>query len=444
MKRILLVMMQPPGSSGVQGLIYNKILPHLEANGWEFHFAGPSPQLTSILTEDVQCPSSRLHYTNNVSWSLRTSVLKNRKPKGSLAYYGYGFLQLASRLVEKLLRHDSRKYLISGLTETIKQAEAQWNFDLIAGKSPDFIVLEAVAGLTKSIHKPLVAMVNDPYGKRDGLTFVPYERQKQQQILDQCCGAMFMSPMTLDRYVNCGLVSREKSYAFTDSYPSAPNLYHSGMSSLLPPSGIASHGDDRRVLHLAHLGMLPEWRPIDALIEALEDAAMQSVYVQIDVFGYLYPGAKQLIQSKPQLRRQIRCNKPVCYSESHYVAEDASALMVVIGPRHLDNQPSKFFEYLGHHKPLLVLGPPGNPIQNLVEELNIGVYCDILSPRDIVAGIIKLSTEYGDFVAAFKRHKDAISVYSAAEVARHWADCLNSMHVYSSSSKASLQPIGSQ
>lgn len=219
MKRILLVMIQPPGSSGVQGLIYNKILPYLDNSDWEFHFAGPSPRLTSVLVEKVGCPPSRLHYTNNVSWSLRFSVLKNHHREGALLYYVYGLLQFIARLVERVARHDSRQYMISGLMATIRQAEKEWNFDLIAGKSPDFAILEAVAEQASSLNKPLVAMVDDPYGKRDGLNFLPYEKQKQKQILDQCRGAIFMSPLTLDRYVKCGLVSRDKSYAFTDSFP---------------------------------------------------------------------------------------------------------------------------------------------------------------------------------------------------------------------------------
>jgi hypothetical protein len=100
---------------------------------------------------------------------------------------------------------------------------------------------------------------------------------------------------------------------------------------------------------------------------------------------------------------------------------------VVIGPRHLDNQPSKFFEYLGHRKPLLVLGPPGNPIEELVRDLGIGVYCDILNRDAISQGIEKVSSYYSQFVNAYHLNSHKIEVYSAQEVARHWANCLNKM-----------------
>jgi hypothetical protein len=196
MKRILLVMMQPPGSSGVQGLIYNKILPYLEAYGWEFHFAGPNPKLASVKTESVPCPAERLHYTQNISWSRRFSVLKNRQPKKSPLFLLYGVGQLLSAWIEKLLHHDPQAHLLRGLTKTVRQADRQCKYDLIAGKSPDFFILETVAQISESLCKPLVAMVIDPYGERNGAGFYPYEAEKQKQILSQACGAMFMSPMT--------------------------------------------------------------------------------------------------------------------------------------------------------------------------------------------------------------------------------------------------------
>ena len=63
MRRLLVVMIQPPGCSGVQALIYNKLLPFFEGQGWEVHFAGPAPWLCSVLTERLAYPQERLHYS---------------------------------------------------------------------------------------------------------------------------------------------------------------------------------------------------------------------------------------------------------------------------------------------------------------------------------------------------------------------------------------------
>jgi len=423
-KRILLVMMQPPGSSGVQGLIYNKILPYLETNGWEFHFAGPSPFLASVLTESVDCPTSRLHYTKNISWSKRFSVLKNRQRKFTLFFFIYGLLQLIAIAVEKLVKHDSNAYLLSGISQVVKKAESVWNYDLIAGKSPDFFILDAVAELTREINKPLVAMVVDPHGKRDGLLFIPYERERQQQILDQCCGAMFMSPLTVKRYVDAGLVNSEKAYAFTDSYPGGSSLYQSGISFLKRGRTNIREDSQARRLRIVHLGMLPEWRPVGAMLEAI---LAFTDPISLDIFGYLYPEAIKQVQESKLLRHRVHCNKAVSYPESHHIAEDCDALLVVIGPRHLDNQPSKFFEYLGHRKPVLVIGPPGNPIEEIVNSLGIGLYCDASDRDAIHQGLIRLSRDYELIIDAFKHRKDDIEQYSAKNVAAHWSRCLNKM-----------------
>jgi len=433
LKRILLVMMQPPGSSGVQGLIYNKILPFLELEGWEFHFAGPSPALASVMTEVVECPSCRLHYTRNISWSHRFSVLKNRQRRNSLRYLFFGSLQFLSRIFEKLVGHDSRAYLLAGIDQVVTAAEARWNYDLIAGKSPDFLILEAVSQITQRLGKPLVAMVVDPHGRRDGDLFTPYQEAEQRQILAQCCGAMFMSPLTLKRYVDSGMVSAAKAYAFTDSFPSSASLYRAGISSLQTPDLLSRAGsaevradnEARPVaMQLVHLGMLPEWRPIDALLEAVETLTAP---IWIDIFGYLYPAAQQRILASAKLRRQVRCHTPVPYGNSHLIAEDSDALLVVIGPRHLDNQPSKFFEYLGHRKPVFVVGPPGNPLEAIVQELGIGVFCDVSDPDSIRSGLHALTENYGQILQAFQANHSLLAVYSAPQVAAQWARFLNSM-----------------
>jgi hypothetical protein len=89
----------------------------------------------------------------------------------------------------------------------------------------------------------------------------------------------------------------------------------------------------------------------------------------------------------------------------------------MIGSRHLDNQPSKFFVYLGHPKPLIVIGPPGNPIQALIEELQIGVYCDVNNQASIREGLARITSDYKYYAEAFKRNADLIKRYRADAVA---------------------------
>jgi glycosyltransferase involved in cell wall biosynthesis len=408
------------------GHIYTKILPFLEDHGWEFHFAGPSPRLASVLTEYVDCPPERLHYINNISWSLRLSILKNRRNSRSFAYWFFAILQSIALAAEKLFRHDGRAYMLRGVERIVIDADKRWNFDLIAGKSPDFSMLDAVARVAEQLHKPLLAMIVDPHGKRNGLEFYPYDRDRQEQVLTQAIGAMFMSPLTRERYVQSQLVATSKAYAFTDCYPTSEGYYLSGRSCLPSrPSSSSLPDNNKPILRVVHIGMLPEWRPIETLFEAIRSAPPS---VLIDFFGYVYPAARQLMKSDSQLSEVMRCcRQSLTLSECHFLAEDCDILLVVIGPRHLDNQPSKFFEFLGHRKPLLILGPLGNPIEEIINSLGIGVYCDILNPDSIINGFKEISNHYGQFVSAYDINNDKIKVYSAEEVAQHWADCLNKM-----------------
>jgi glycosyltransferase involved in cell wall biosynthesis len=408
------------------GHIYTKILPFLEDHGWEFHFAGPSPRLASVLTEYVDCPPERLHYINNISWSLRLSILKNRRNSRSFAYWFFAILQSIALAAEKLFRHDGRAYMLRGVERIVIDADKRWNFDLIAGKSPDFSMLDAVARVAEQLHKPLLAMIVDPHGKRNGLEFYPYDRDRQEQVLTQAIGAMFMSPLTRERYVQSQLVATSKAYAFTDCYPTSEGYYLSGRSCLPSrPSSSSLPDNNKPILRVVHIGMLPEWRPIETLFEAIRSAPPS---VLIDFFGYVYPAARQLMKSDSQLSEVMRCcRQSLTLSECHFLAEDCDILLVVIGPRHLDNQPSKFFEFLGHRKPLLILGPLGNPIEEIINSLGIGVYCDILNPDSIINGFKEISNHYGQFVSAYDINNDKIEVYSAEEVAQHWADCLNKM-----------------
>ena len=416
-KRALLVMIQPPGCSGVQALIYNKLLPFLESSEWELHFAGPVPELVSVLTEKLNYPKERLHYTTNVSASTRFSIRKNRSPKRSLPYIFYGFLQLLARWLEAITGHDVDAFLLAGLETAIRQAEQHWTFDLIAGKSPDFRILALVSDITKAMHKPFLALIDDPHGARDEFGFYPTEPDLQKRIFDQSCGALFMSPLTMQRYVDAGLVAPEKAVNLTDSYPEMADLYFPNRSELATRQRSAVLQAPLRMLYL---GMLPEWRPVEPFLDALVRWHQENdlcIPLRLDIYGYVYPAAQQCIQDNALLAKMIKIHPMVSYSQSHWLAQDADLQLVVIGPRHHDNYPSKFFEYLGHHKPVLVLGPPQNPLKAVLDRLGIGVYVDGRDTQSIMEALGRIQMNYDTLKQAYQTHADAIEAYSASRVA---------------------------
>jgi len=423
-KRILFLMIQPPGGAGVQGLRYSKLFPHTLDSGWEFHFCGPSPQLTSITVEPLSCPSEQCHYTNNVSASARFAILKHRQRKYSPPYYIYGFLQLVARQIEPLIAHDSFDFLRRGMTAASNRADDAFDFDLIAALSPDFRLLEVGARLARERGKPLLAIYHDPHGQRGKEGFYPDDRQRQVNVLEQAKGVLFMSPLTRNRYVEQGLVSRNKTFCLTDSYPLDAHFYHS-----VPPRP-KTESLSTRSYTIVHLGNLPEWRPINPLLDALTWLGGQGDWppVHIALYGYVYPAAVELIKTNPRLASHFSIRPAVSHMDSHLVAEQADILLVMIGSRHLDNQPSKFFVYLGHPRPLLVIGPPGNPIQALIEELQIGVFCDVNDQASIRDGLKRLTTNYQQYADAYARNSSLISRYRADRVAADLLSILDTVY----------------
>ncbi len=431
MRRILMIMTQPPGCSGVQALRYNKLLPYFESQGWEFHFAGPSPPLVSVLTEPLDYPAERLHFTDCIPFSRQFSVRKNRHSKRSLPYLFWGVFQLIASLAERILGRDPARSFRRGLTEVVVEADRLWNFDLIAGKTPSFDTLETAGAIARDLDKPFVVLIWDPHGYRSAEGFIPSDPERQGALLHQCRGSMFLSAVTRDRYVAAGLVDLKKTHEITDSYPEMPSLYTRGRSELACPDRPSGGPRPEGPLRLIHLGVLPQWRPIDTLLDALESFHVNemgsSSSLHLHLFGFLYPEAHGRIQQSSCLRSLVSVSTSVSYAHSHWLAEDADVQVVVIGPRHVDNQPSKFFEYLGHRKPVLVIGPLGSPIEAIVNDLGIGVYADVGSGEAVLKALATLTRDLQSFQRAYQIRSEDIQRYSASRVAERWCRILDTI-----------------
>ena len=275
-KRILLLTIQPPGGSGVQGLIFTKLCKYLQESEWEFHFAGPSPALSSVLHGKTDFPAENIHLTSNISNSILYSIRRNRQPQGSPLRVLFGMLQLTSKCLEKLTHHNSTDYLHRGIREASEKAEAIWDFDMIAGKSPDFKILEIAAELSQRHNKPLLAIYDDPHGQRDSDHFYPDDQIRQIEVLNQAAAAVFMSPKTLERYVEAELVTKDKCLTITDSYPTDATLYEGH-----PQGGQDSKKNYSNKLTIAHLGNIPEWRPVDSILEPFKLSRFDEVLFTI-------------------------------------------------------------------------------------------------------------------------------------------------------------------
>ena len=414
MKKALIFMMQPPGCAGVQAYRMFKILPFMEKYGWELHFVGPDPSVTSLYLEPVLRGNKICHYTRDIAFSQYFSVKRNRIKGQSPVKIFYGGCQAVSLILERVFRFDAYKYLEKGMIEQATKALGQHDYQLIAGLCPDFKILKTAYEFARLHRKPFITIYDDPYGAREAGRFYPAEPGKQKEILDFALRAIFQSPLTRDRYVEQGLVTAQKTYVIHDSFPDISDREEEGDRNL-------------QKINMVHLGNLPAYRPIDSTLQAFEafQSKPNNTRLELDFYGYVYPEAIRVIKNSASLSQAIHMHKEVTHSQSHQIAGRSDALVVVIGPRHTDNCPSKFFEYLCHPKPVLVIGPKGNPVEEMVARLGIGVYSDITRPDDIVAGLVSIADNYDSYKAAYEKNKNLIREYSAEKTASRWAQVLD-------------------
>jgi glycosyltransferase involved in cell wall biosynthesis len=415
MKRVLFVLSQPPGTSGVQGARWSKLLPYLHEAEWSIHFVGPDPAINSVLIEDVALDGHACHFTRNLPYSRQFAVRRNRQRRHSPMYWVYVVLQVCSKAWERLSKYDETALLADGLLAAGRQACAEHSFDLVAAASPPFFILEPARLLALAEDLPYLVFYEDPHGARDVGQFWPSEPEEQLRVLEAADCVVFASPLTRQRYVAAGLVSEQQSVWVTDSYPERSQLHS------LPSIGRRHPSEGTQ---LVHLGNLPPWRNIDNLLSALHrfgaPGSGGGAPVHLSIYGFLYPEALARVNGDPLLSPLVRQMPAVSHQQSHGVAASADILLIVISTRHTDNVPSKTFEYMVHPKPVMVVGPHGNPLQDLLAEIPIGVFCDIDSSDDIHAGLQNLISHRSEFVDAYTTHAAAVERFSAVFVARSW------------------------
>ncbi len=416
-RRLLLLSNQPPGGSGVQAIRYGKLLPHLHALGWELHVLGPDPALDSVFLVPVEAVSGSLHYVRAVAWSRRWSVRRHRLVVGHPMRGVYGVIQGFCLLLERLRRAQPQAALLQAMGRRAETLLRQHTFAAVAGDSPHFGVLEQAARCAARTGTPLLAFYADPHGSRTLEGFSPADPLRQQAVLEAAAFAIFASPLTRQRYIEAGLVKADRSTWISDSYPVPTPAFQ--------PAPAAPSSGSPQPFRLLHLGNLDLWRPVEPLMAALQALATDTTMspVVVDQFGYIYPEASRLVAASPVLRSRLRLHPACPYAESHRQSEGASALLVVAGPRHLDNVPSKFFEYLGHHKPLLVLAPRGSCLADILVRYPVGLAADVTSAAAIEAALRQLVSSAAAFESAYTTC-GILESYAAPAVAERIANTL--------------------
>lgn len=75
-----------------------------------------------------------------------------------------------------------------------------------------------------------------------------------------------------------------------------------------------------------------------------------------------------------------------------------------------------------------MIGPPGNPIEVLIDELQIGVFCDVNDQASIQNGLKEITANYRYYAEAYDRNSALISRYRADAVAADLLSILDTVY----------------
>lgn len=416
-RKALVFSSQPPGSNGVQALKYGKVHQDLLKEGWELHYCGPDPALDAVVTEAIPDLQQYVHYSKVVGRARIYSCRRHRHTRHGAAYLFYSALQAVAMGGEMLFRSDPRSRQADSIRAISSSLDKEHGFDLIAGIAPPFAMLDLAYQIAESLKKPYVALFDDPHGYRSTDGFQPAEAERQAAVIAGSRAVVFASPLTRENYQRCGLVGSTPSHWISDSFAAAR------LPEVGPAVADGQVAGLPTLLQLVHLGNVGPWRPIGSFLEAVATymRSGQQPPLQVSFYGGVYPEAQREVRGSAVLRRHVAIQPAVGYVASHRIAVKADILVIAIGPRHRDNLPSKFFDYLPHRKPLLVLGPLGNPLQDLLEELQIGAYVDGQCPEAIYDAVCKVINGGAEYQSGYERNRQAIERFSSVAVAKRWA-----------------------
>ncbi len=417
MRKALFILPEPPPTNGVMAIEYARVSSHVPSCGWQFHFLGPDPRRNSPYPPLRDFPEELSHYAGDINLSRRSSVERNRNRGIRRVLWSVvrGMCVVTEKLFPSTGQHTERR--TQALIERGLRLTASHRFDLVVGTIPDLAFAQAAAALSAGTGLPLVLHYHDPLGHRARNGFTPTFVDAQRALFEQAAGVIFASPMTMQRYREQGFI-HPRTRAITYSFEPA------GAETAAPaPSGASA-----RELTLSHIGSLAPWRPIRTLVNAIAEFNRNSVVrIRLTQIGYMDRDSDRYARTHLQPGRDLIVEPTKPHREAAAAALHSDVLLVVIGPRHADNIPAKFIEYLGYNKPVLVVGPKGSVVEAMLRQLGVGSYADIDSTDAIRDALTCLTNDYEEFARMTRKNSIQIDYYCAERVAERWCDFLDSI-----------------
>lgn len=396
MPRALILSLQPPGGFGVQAGCYAKLLPHLPAEGWEFHVVGPDPRLDAVAPEPFPRQEPFCHHDRRVSRSHRCTIRKNRRRAGTPLHLWFGLRRLIHRQLEQLGGPAPQTHALEGLRAKALETAATMPFDGVAGICPDFQGLEVARHVARTLGKPFSAVYDDPCGHREKGHFHPAHPEHQRAVLAASSGAVFASPLTLAPYRRHGLLAATPALLLPDCVEvdkTPPPASRTGPPSPGKPTVAADRATAGGRAALVRGGARRTSNPSLRLPQRNSQSD--------------HPQRRQ--PSGP-CRREQRALPPAGRGSPCCSGADRAS------PQ---GQPAlKILRLLPPASPVLVAGPAGIPLKAILDELHKGIDCDIESSSASFDALMTLQRQAGSYRDHQRHTPDPIGAYAAPRVAR--------------------------
>lgn len=300
------------------------------------------------------------------------------------------------------------------------------NVDLIFSTSPPETAHLIARRLKKCFNVPWVADLRDPWANNHFRLKSPFPKE------------------IISRYMEKNVL-KKADQVITVSEPWAQNL-RSSIGNMRNRIRVIENGfDDEDFSHLtmhnrnekftiSYTGKLhKEHQPIDIFFKILKDLIAENridrnrINVKFYVFGYDRPNISRLIESYG-LNDVIHEHGKVDYNKSHEIQMSSDVLLLVKwqGKGGEGVYTTKIYDYIGARKPILVVGPEGGIIDELIRRTSSGI---IAGDEDSLKKAI--SVLYGEYIKrGYIKHKgndQEISKCTRRLQARELANIFNSL-----------------
>jgi glycosyltransferase involved in cell wall biosynthesis len=399
--KVLLALTEPPSNSSGLGTLWAKLSIGI-SNHIELDFI--APELDSCFaTKDnsIGFIGNLTEITDPPIERIASVKINSPDVRGLSKAYWVG-VRVFTKILEQLRRNRSKSYpqwVNDTIYHEVVRLSSRKKYDYLAVHIPSLELAERIFSASTTLNIPLIAIIGDPQGWRNGNEFVPNDRDLQQKILTKCVALIIPEATYQSYYRQHFQVDPQKVVFFSDSYireQSDAQQTNTDFNSFKNESG---------EVILLHWGAIAEYRDPAPLIDGIcHFNAQKSKKLSLIVAGKIFSRSQRSYATQ-QLGGRLVNDIPSSYHNAKMIIPTADIYVVIVSNRHMDNIPSKLIEGLSFRRPMLILASDQSAAAQFVLRNGIGVVVSSESATDVSDAIEVLLKNYNEFVSAFDTHE---------------------------------------